>query len=227
MLSPPRETRTNSSKHVKCKCFHLQILSYIVEKILVIKYKEFVGICRIITYEKNWEVGKLKKLIIVFIFVIALTGCSESLVEVTIPASEIEEGTLGGIMSGATQEGVSETIVNSDGSVTYKIPKSVHQDMMKEMEVIILEGIEESISEFDSVKGVSHNNSFSEFTLTVDQSKYENSFDGFAVLGVGLMGSYYQMIDGKNTSDQKITIYIKNESDGKLFDTFIFPDDWN
>ena len=39
------------------------------------------------------------------------------------------------------------------------------------------------------------NKSFSKFTLIVDKEAFENSFDGFAALGLAMTGMYYQAFE--------------------------------
>ncbi len=97
---------------------------------------------------------------------------------------------------------------------------------MKEVENSVLQTIEnlKSGKDFASIKDVTHNKSFSEFTLVVDKEAYENSFDGFAVLGVALPAMYYQMFDGVSPDDYKVTIQVEDQSTGDVFGTVVYPD---
>ncbi|MCM3124341.1 MULTISPECIES: hypothetical protein [unclassified Mesobacillus] len=148
-------------------------------------------------------------------------------VEVTLPASMFEGEDIDSAIEEAKAEGVKEVIKNDDGSVTYKMSKSKHKEMMKEIETGIQESLEEmkTSGDFASIKDVTHNKTFSEFTLEVDKETYENSMDGFAVFGLGISGAYYQLFNGADKDDYKVTIKVKDQATGEEFDQIVFPDD--
>lgn len=147
-------------------------------------------------------------------------------VEITLPASFFEGEDLDQVMADAKADGVSEVIANEDGSLTYKMSKSKHKKMMAELKTSLAEGIEEikNDEEFVSIKDITHNNTFSEFTLLVDQEMYENSFDGFITIGFAMSGMYYQLFSGIDSDDYKVTVVIQDETSGEVFDTIVYPD---
>ncbi|ESU31939.1 hypothetical protein G3A_14080 [Bacillus sp. 17376] len=148
-------------------------------------------------------------------------------VEVTLPASMFEGEDIDSAIEEAKAEGVKEVIKNDDGSITYKMSKSEHKKMMKELETGIQESLEEmkTSGDFASIKDVTHNKNYSEFTLEVDKATYENSMDGFAVFGLGISGVYYQLFNGAKEDDYKVTINVKDQATGEDFDQIVFPDD--
>ncbi|MEC2078422.1 hypothetical protein, partial [Metabacillus fastidiosus] len=129
------------------------------------------------------------------------------------------------VIADAKKEGVTEVTKNEDGSLTYKMTKAKHKEMMQELEKSILETIEETKNSKDyvSIKDITHNDSFSEFTLVVDKAKYENSMDGFAALGLGMSGMMYQIYNGSDP-DTKVKILIKDEATQEVFDETVYPD---
>ncbi|MCM3651355.1 hypothetical protein [Metabacillus litoralis] len=147
-------------------------------------------------------------------------------VEVTLPASFFEGEDIDAVIAEAEKEGAREVTKNEDGSLTYKMSKSEHKKMMTEMGTSIIDSIEDmkSSGDFVSIKDITHNKSFSEFTLLVDRASYENSFDGFAILGLGLQGSMYQLFNGANLENYKVTISVKDEATQEVFDEIIYPD---
>ncbi|OPH47320.1 hypothetical protein BC351_11620 [Paenibacillus ferrarius] len=147
-------------------------------------------------------------------------------VEITLPASMFKGQDVEQVITQAKAEGVKEATKNEDGSITYKMSKSVHTELVKEMEAQILKTIEDvkSGKNFPSIKDVSYNKPFSEFTLTVDKEAYEKSFDGFASLGIGLSSMYYQLFNGVSSDKNKVTINIKDEKTGSVFKTVVYPD---
>lgn len=148
-------------------------------------------------------------------------------VEVTLPASLFNNQDLDQVIEKAKADGVKDAKKNPDGSITYKMPKSVHTEMMKKMEKTILDSIADlkSGKDFKSIKDVAHNKSFSEFTLTVDRNAYEKSLDGFATLGLGFSAMYYQLMDGVSNDKLKTVIQIKDEQTNNVFKSIVYPED--
>jgi hypothetical protein len=147
-------------------------------------------------------------------------------VEITLPASMFEGQDIDTIIASAKGEGVAEVTKNEDGSLTYKMSKSKHKEMMKEFETSILETIEEmkTSGDYVSIKDITHNDSFSEFTMVVDKEEYENSMDGFAALGLGMSGMMYQLYNGVDTNNSKVTISMKDQATEEVFDEIVYPD---
>lgn len=147
-------------------------------------------------------------------------------VEVTLPASFFEGEDIDQVIANAKEEGIGEATANEDGSITYKMSKSQHKEMLAEIKAGMVESVEETKNseDFQSIKDITYNDSFSEFTLVVDKAAYENSFDGFAALGLGMAGAYYQIFNGVDAEAYKVEISIKDEASGEVFDTIIYPD---
>ncbi|REB08874.1 hypothetical protein DVB69_05300 [Sporosarcina sp. BI001-red] len=147
-------------------------------------------------------------------------------VEVTIPQSFLDEENPDDIIASAKEEGI-EVKKNEDGSLTYHMTKAQHKKMLKDMK----EGITKSVAEFEenedmpSVKKIDHNGNFSKFTVTVDREAYENSFDGFVVFGLGMGGLYYQLFEGGQPEQNKVTLEMKDEQTGEVFNKVTYPDD--
>jgi len=164
------------------------------------------------------------------ILVLILSGCGGSKnasVEITLPASMFENQDVEQVIADAKENGVEEVKQNDDGTYTYTMSKSVHEDMMKEMK----EGIDEYLDElksgetFKSIKDIKHNNSYSEFQLIVDQAAFEKSLDSLATLGLGLQGMFYQYFDGVSADKAKVTIKVEDQGTKTVFNTIVYPDD--
>lgn len=147
-------------------------------------------------------------------------------VEVTLPASMFEGEDIDTVIANAKNDGIKDVTKNEDGSLTYKMSKSKHKELMKELETSVKDSIEEmkTSGDFVSLKDITHNDSFSEFTLLVDKAAYENSMDGFAALGYGMSGMMYQMFNGTDAENTKVTIFIKDEATQETFDEIVYPD---
>ncbi|MFC0561336.1 hypothetical protein [Halalkalibacter alkalisediminis] len=147
-------------------------------------------------------------------------------VVITIPPSMIEGQDLEQLIADAEEAGVREATENEDGSLTYEMSRATHNEMMKEMEERINENLEEikESEDYPSIQDVTAHNSYSEFTLVVDQEAFENSLDGFAALGLAMTGMYYQLFNGDDPDHIKVTVHFENAETGEVFDTTVYPD---
>ena len=147
-------------------------------------------------------------------------------VDVTLPAAFFEGEDIDQVIANAKAEGIGEAIANEDGSITYKMSKSQHKEMLADIQKSVMESVEETKNseDFTSIKDITYNDSISAFTIVVDKAAYENSFDGFAALGLGIVGAYYQIFNGADAEAYKVEISIQDEASGEVFDTIIYPD---
>lgn len=190
----------------------------------------------------------MKRLVVIFVLVvILLTGCrsskdtnssnNESLkvdknlldVTLTLPASMFEGEDINASAESMKEEGFKEVTVNEDGSITVKMSKSKHKELMKTMKDSTIEYFEElkTSEDFKSIQEVTYNDDFTKITLEVNQTEFEGSFDGFATFGVGLSSYMYNIYNAVPEEKIKITIDTKNFETGEIFDTVIYPDALN
>ena len=148
-------------------------------------------------------------------------------VTITLPASLVEEDNIEATIKEAKEKGVKEAVLNDDGSLTYKMSKSVYRELKQELKDNFNEMIEElkSDNDFPSIKDVQSNKDLTAMTLIVDKELYENSLDGFAILGLGTAALCYQLFDGVQAENIAVTINIKDSTTGELFETMVYPDD--
>ena len=149
-------------------------------------------------------------------------------VDVTLPASFFEGSTEEEIIAAAKEQGIKEAVVNEDGSVTYTMSKSKHKEMMKEMEDSVVSTIDEIVTsgDYKSIKEITYNKDFTEFDVKVNRQQYEEGFDGFAIFGLVIASAYYGAFDGKSGEDLQITFNMIDETTGEVYDTAIYPDEW-
>lgn len=150
-------------------------------------------------------------------------------VEVTIPATFMEGEDIDNVVAEAKEDGIKDVTKNEDGSVTYKMSKAQHKKMMKEMKTNVTTYVEEIVKDedFASIQEIKHNATLSEFTVVVDKAAYENSFDGFAALGLAMSGMYYQVFDGTSGDKLNVVVHTKDVSTGEIFGTAVYPDALN
>jgi hypothetical protein len=147
-------------------------------------------------------------------------------VEVTLPASMFEGESIDDIKTAAKENDIKEVTENEDGSITYKMSKDVHKKLMEKISTSIKETVEETKTseDFVSIKDITYNKSFSEFTMLVDKETYENSMDGFATMALGMSGMLYQVYDGATEDEYSVTIKLQDESTEEVFDEVVYPD---
>lgn len=149
-------------------------------------------------------------------------------VEITLPGEMLfGDETVEELMEEAAEEtGVKEVTQNDDGSVTFKMSKQEHKQMLKEM----AEQMEETVNDiktdenFVSIQDITFDKSFSEFTMVVDREAFANSFDGFAALGLGLSGMVYQLFSGEDIDTSEVIIYVEDEATGEVFEEVVYPE---
>ena len=149
-------------------------------------------------------------------------------VDVTLPASFFIATTEEEIIAEAKENGVTETVVNEDGSVTYTMSKSKYKEMMKEMGDSVLSTIDEIVNseDYTSIKEISYNKDFTEFDVKVNRQQYEAGFDSFAIVGLVIVSTYYSAFDGKSGEDLQTVFNMVDETTGEIYDTAIYPDEW-
>ena len=80
-------------------------------------------------------------------------------VTVTLPGSMFEGEDINAKVEDMKQDGVKEATVNEDGSITIKMSKSKHKEMIAEMKTTIIESFEDirTSGNFTSIKDIKYN----------------------------------------------------------------------
>lgn len=147
-------------------------------------------------------------------------------VEVTIPAGFFEGEDPEQLAAEAEEEGVEKATVNDDGSVTYKMSKAQHKEMMAELATSVEEAKTDILEsgDFPSIQSIETSDNYDRFTVNVDRQAYEDSFDGFATITLGLVGSFYQLYDGADPDNYEVTLEMTDAETGEVFDTIVYPE---
>ena len=147
-------------------------------------------------------------------------------VDVTIPVSFFMNSTQEEIIAEAKRNGITETVVNEDGLITYTMSKSKYKEMMEELKNSIASTVDEIVlsGEYTSIKEISYNEDFTEFDVKVDRQQFKDGFDSFAVFGLVIVSTYYSAFDGKSGEDLQIIFNMIDEATGEIYDTAIYPD---
>lgn len=147
-------------------------------------------------------------------------------VEITMPATFFEEETPEDILAAAEENGIEDCTINEDGSVTYKMSKAKHREMMAELKASWDETIEELISGEEAVKSfrkIEYADDFSEFDVYVDPEIY-SALDSLYVLVFYMTGAYYQAFDGKDMDEIDVVVNFINNTTNEVIESGSFRD---
>ncbi|MFD2132805.1 hypothetical protein ACFSKI_16485 [Pseudogracilibacillus auburnensis] len=146
-------------------------------------------------------------------------------VEITLPTSLFGEEELAEIEAEMGEE-VSDITQNDDGSYTVKMTKKEHKELLAEMKDDLTNMITEVAEdeEFASIHDITYNDDFTKINMVVDQEMFENSFDGFVTLSLGVSSLFYQVFNGKDIEKEKVTISLEDAETKEVFSEIIYPD---
>lgn len=147
-------------------------------------------------------------------------------VKLTLPGSIFEGEDINAKVEEMKQDGIKEATVNNDGSITIKMSKSKHKEMIAEMKTSVIESFEEmkTSGKFTSIKDIKYNDDFTKITLEVVKSDYENGLDAFATFGIGISSMMYNLYNGVENDKIQVTIEAKDSETGEVFRTVKYPD---
>ena len=137
-------------------------------------------------------------------------------VEITVPPDFLEEGTTQETLDEtAKEEGIKSIPLNDDGSATYIMSKSKHDEMMAG----IRESIDESMAEmidpetYPTFVEVTSNDDYTHFTVKLSSNEVGLS-ESISVLGFYMLGGLYNAFNGTPVDD--VTVSFVNADTGDI-----------
>lgn len=137
-------------------------------------------------------------------------------VEITVPPDFLEEGTTQEDLDKAAKEdGIKSITLNDDGSATYIMSKSKHNEMMAG----IRESIDESMAEmidpetYPTFVEVTSNDDYTHFTVKLSSNEVGLS-ESISVLGFYMLGGLYNAFNGTPVDD--VTVSFVNTDTGDI-----------
>lgn len=137
-------------------------------------------------------------------------------VEITVPPDFLEEGTTQETLDEtAKEEGIKSITLNDDGSATYIMSKSKHDEMMAG----IRESIDESMAEmidpetYPTFVEVTSNDDYTHFTVKLSSNEV-GLFESISVLGFYMLGGLYNAFNGTPVDD--VTVSFVNADTGDI-----------
>lgn len=139
-------------------------------------------------------------------------------VDITMAKTFFEDMTEDEIKAAAKENGFDKCVVNADGTVTYTMTKSKHEEILNELKANLEETIagmlegEEAVASFVSID---YADDFSKFDIYVNDQY--SAWDNFYVLTFYISGAYYQSFVGVSTDNIDVVVnFIDNETKENL-----------
>lgn len=110
--------------------------------------------------------------------------------------------------------------IHEDGSLTFTISKEDHENTLQSLHDTVASSIDILKKSFPSVRDLEVNDDCSELTLIVDKASYKDTLDTLAPIMIRPQINMYQGFNG--TFDKEVTVNIKDEASGEIFDTVTF-----
>lgn len=139
-------------------------------------------------------------------------------VDITMASTFFVDMTEDEIKAAAKEKGFDKCVVNADGTVTYTMTKSKHEEILNELKASLEETItsmlegEEAVASFVSID---YADDFSKFDIYVNDQY--SDWDNFYVLSFYISGAYYQSFAGVSTDNIDVVVnFIDNETKENL-----------
>ena len=142
-------------------------------------------------------------------------------VDVTLAATFFEGMTEEEIKKSAEENGYSNCTVNEDGSVTYTMSKTKHQEMLDDFKASMDETVtelldgEEKVASFVSIE---YNDDFSQVDIYVDATAY-TTWDSLHALTFYMTGVYYQSFAGMATDEIDVIVNFIDNATKEVMET--------
>jgi hypothetical protein len=128
-------------------------------------------------------------------------------VSVTLPASLVGEGADQTKLDAEAGSRYQSARVNEDGSVTYKMTKAQHQEMLTSLKESIDGAIQEMIDSEEFHYGqIKYNSNMSVFDATMTVSELGLA-DSFAIVAFYMYGGIYQIFCGDKSDSIQVNFY--------------------
>ena len=137
-------------------------------------------------------------------------------VTITIPSSYAGEITQDELDKEVSEKGYKSATLNDDGSVTYKMTKSQHEQMMGELKQNINDSLAQMIGteDYPNFKDIEVNDDYTLFTVTTS-SESLNMTEAFSVMTLYMYGGLYNLYNGSTIDN--IHVDFVNSDTGEVF----------
>lgn len=142
-------------------------------------------------------------------------------VEVTLPASLIGDSESTELTEEAKSHGVKDITKNSDGSITMKMTKAAHKELLDSIKASIDESINEMLADKEncpSFDSITYNDDVTVFDVKVDPAIY-GGMEIFSAFALYMYGNMYQALNAVPESDLKTVVNFINKDTGEVIES--------
>ena len=121
----------------------------------------------------------------------------------------------------AKDAGVKEVIQNEDGSITMKMTKDAHKNLLASLKDGIDQGIDELLADkenFPSFESITYKDDVTEFNINVDPNTY-GGLQSMAVMGLYIQGNLYQAFNAVPADQIKTVVNFVNKDTGEIIES--------
>lgn len=141
-------------------------------------------------------------------------------VEVTLPASLVKDGEAE-LDEEAKEAGVKEITKNEDGSITMKMTKEAHKELLGSIKESVDESNEEIIADkenYPSIESITYNDDLTEFTVDVDGASF-NGIESFIAIAFYMEGNIYQALNAVPEDEINTTVNFVDKDSGEVINS--------
>lgn len=141
-------------------------------------------------------------------------------VEVTLPASLVKDGEAE-LDEEAKEAGVKEITKNEDGSITMKMTKEAHKELLGSIKESVDESNEEIIADkenYPSIESITYNDALTEFTVSVDSASF-NGLESFVAIAFYMEGNIYQALNAVPEDEINTTVNFVDKDSGEVINS--------
>ena len=138
--------------------------------------------------------------------------------ELTIPADYVGETTQEEINQIVEEKGYKSITLHDDGSATYVMTKSQHEEMMSEMTTQINTYLSDMVGseDYPNITKIEANEDFTSFTIATTSTELGLN-ESFSVLVFYMYGGMYNIFNG--TEVENIAVDFINEATGQIINS--------
>lgn len=141
-------------------------------------------------------------------------------VEITLPASLVGDDSTE-LDEEAKAAGVKEITKNEDGSITMKMTKEAHKNLLASIKESVDQSNNDILADkenYPSFDSITYNDDLTEFTVNVDASVY-GGFESFAAIAFYMEGNIYQALNAVPEDQIKTVVNFVNKDTGEVVES--------
>lgn len=139
-------------------------------------------------------------------------------VELTIPADYMGEATQEDLSAIAKEKGYKSITLNDDGSATYVMNQTQHQEMMQELAININNGLSDMVAseDYPNFTEIVANDDFTEFKVTTTSTELGLN-ESLSVIAYYMYGGMYNVFNGTPTDN--VHVDFINADSGEIINS--------